>query len=236
MKILAIGPMYNEGEKTLRTIRRFPPGIVDEIVIVDDASTDGAGQKVAEAGVTVLSHAKNSGPGTAIRTGIDYGLKKGYDIFVIFATNGKDDPQETPRVLRPVLEGGADMVQGSRYLPGGGWSHMPNYRVGGIQAYSFIFSLLAGGRRVTDATNGFKAFRSSILKDPRINLWQDWLDGYPLEAYLFFQTLRLGYRVVEVPVTKTYPNSGTNYTKMRAWIDWWHAFKPMFYLTLRLKK
>lgn len=235
MRVIAIGPMYNEGEKAVQTVKRFPSGLVDEIVIVDDASTDGAGRKVAEAGVTVLAHTKNSGPGTAIRTGIDYGLKKGYDVFVIFATNGKDNPEELPRLLGPVREGRADMVQGSRYLPGGRWEHMPPYRVGGIQAYSLIFSFLAG-KRITDATNGFKVFRRSIVQDARINLWQKWLDGYPLEAYLLFQTARCGYRVEEVPVTKIYPNSGSNYTKMRAWIDWWHAFKPMFYLTLRLKK
>ena len=235
MKTVAIGPMYNEGEKALGAVRRFPRGLVDEIVIINDASTDAAAQKVRAAGVTLLSHEKRSGPGTAIRTGIDYGLRKGYDTFVVFATNGKDNPEEITRLLRPLQENRADFVQGSRYLKGGSWQNMPFHRVWGIRLFSWLFSL-AAGRWITDGTSGFRAFRRSLLEDPRINLRQEWLEGYPLETYLFFQAIRLGYRVVEVPVTKTYPGSKKNYSKMRPLIDWWNYFKPVPLLALRLKK
>ena len=235
MKTVAIGPMYNEGEKALGVVRRFPRGLVDEIVIVNDASTDGAARKVVQAGVTVLSHDKRSGPGTAIRTGIDYGLRKGYDAFVVFATNGKDNPEEITKLLRPLQENRADFVQGSRYLKGGSWQNMPFHRVWGIRLFSGLFSL-AAGRWITDGTSGFRAFRRSLLEDPRINLRQEWLEGYPLETYLFFQAIRLGYRVVEVPITKTYPESKKNYSKMRPLIDWWNYFKPVPLLALGLKK
>ncbi len=235
MKTIAIGPMYNEGERAVGVIQRFPRGLVDEIVVVNDASTDGADRQVAEAGVTVLHQLKRSGPGTAIRTGIDYGLKKGYEVFVIFATNGKDNPEEIPRLLAPLNKGEADFVLGSRYIKGGSWRHMPFYRVWGIRFFTLLFSICAG-KKITDGTSGFRAFRRSLLEDPRINLWQEWLDGYPLETYFFFQAVRLGYRVMEVPVTKTYPNSKTSYSKMRPWIDWWNYFKPVPFLTFRLKK
>ena len=235
MKVIAIGPMYNEGERALEVIKRFPRDQVQEIVIVDDASTDGGGEKTRQTGVTVLTLSKRSGPGTAIRAGIDYGLKKGYDVFVIFSTNGKDNPQEISRLLAPIQENRADFVQGSRYLQGGSWRHMPFHRVWGIPAFTFLFSL-AVGRKITDATNGFRALRRSLLEDPRINLWQEWLEGYPLETYLFLQALRLGHRVVEVPTTKIYPNSKTGYTKQKPWIDWWNYFKPIPYVTLGLKK
>jgi len=235
MKTVAIGPMYNEGERSIQLIRRFPRGVVDEIVIVDDASTDGAGHEIAKTGTTVLFHTKRGGPGTAIRTGIDYGLKKGYEFFVTFSTNGKDNPQEIPRLLQPVQENRADFVQGSRYLRGGSWHHMPLHRVWGVPVFTFLFSA-AAGRRFTDGTNGFRAFRKGLLEDPRINLWQEWLEGYPLETYLFFRTVQLGYRVLEVPVTKVYPNSKTGYTKQKPWRDWWNYFKPVPLLALRLKK
>ena len=234
MRVIAIGPVYNEGERVVEVVRRFSPGLVDEIVIVDDGSTDGAGQKVAQLGATVLTLPERSGPGTAIRVGIEYGLKKGYDFFVIFATNGKDNPQEIPRLLKPILENQADLVQGSRYLEGGGWRNMPLHRVWGVPVYTFLFSL-AAGRKITDATNGFRAFRRKILENPAMNLTQEWVQGYTLESYLFLQTFRLGYRVVEVPITKIYPHSKKGYSKQRP-IDWWSFFKPVIYLTLRLKK
>lgn len=235
MNAIAIGPMYNEGERALETVRRFPRGPVNEVVIVNDASTDGSAKKLSGSGVTILNMPKRSGPGTAIRAGIDYGLKKGYDVFITFATNGKDNPEEVPRLLRPIQEGRADFVQGSRYLEGGGWQHMPFHRIWGIKAFSLLFSLFTL-RKITDGTNGFRAFRSVLLKDTRINLWQEWLEGYPLETYFFVQAIRLGYRVLEVPVTKTYPREKKNYTKMKPLIDWWNYFKPVPYVTLGLKK
>jgi dolichol-phosphate mannosyltransferase len=227
--------MYNEGDRTPAVIRRFPQGLVEEIVIVDDASTDGGGEKARQAGAMVLTLTRRSGPGTAIRTGIDYGLKKGYEVFIVFATNGKDDPQEISLLLAPLLENRAEIVQGSRYLQGGSWKNMPFHRIWGIPIFTTLFSLSVG-RKFTDATNGFRAFRRSVLEDPRINLWQEWLEGYPLETYFLLQAIRLGHRVVEVPITKIYPNSRTGYTKQKPWIDWWNYFKPVPYVTLGLKK
>ncbi len=235
MKFIAIGPMYNEGERAFHVIKRFPAGLVDEVVVVNDASTDGWEKRLAAEGITLLSMKKRSGPGTAIRAGIDYGLKKGCDGFVIFATNGKDNPEEIPRLLKPLEEDRADFVQGSRYVPGGSWANMPFHRIWGIKVFSFLLSLFMG-RKILDGTNGFRAIRSNVLQDSRVNLWQDWLDGYPLETYLFVQAIRLGYRVEEVPVTKTYPPTKKNYTKMKPLRDWWNYFKPIPYLKLGLRK
>ncbi len=235
MKILAIGPMYNEGERAVQTAKRFPPGLVDEIVIVDDASTDDSPRILRDHGITVIPQKNRSGPGTAIRTGIEYGLKKKADVFVVFATNGKDNPEEIPRLVDPIRENRADFVQGSRYLDGGGWQHMPFHRIWGIKVFTALFSLFMM-RRITDGTSGFRAFRASLVQDPRINLWQDWLEGYPLETYFFAQAMRLGYRVLEVPVHKTYPSGKKNYTKMKPFLDWWNYFKPIPYLALGIRK
>ena len=70
--------------------------------------------------------------------------------------------------------------------------------------HPLIFSL-AARKRVTESTNGFRAFRTAILRDPRIDWRQAWLDRYELEPYLMLKAIRLGYRHVEVPVTKIYP-------------------------------
>jgi dolichol-phosphate mannosyltransferase len=104
----------------------------------------------------------------------------------------------------------------------------------GTRVYSIAFSILSG-RRVTDATNGFRIFRSSILTDPRIDLSQAWLTSYDLEPYLLFKAIRGGYQVIEHPVTVVYHASG-GYTKMRGLRDWWRLFRPALLLRSGVKR
>ena len=106
-------------------------------------------------------------------------------------------------------------------------------RVTGTRLYSVVFSLLVL-RRVTDATNGFRVFRSTILDDPEIDISQPWLDRYELEPYLLYKAIRRGYRVVEYPVTVRYHAEG--YTKMRGIRDWWRLFRPAVLLRLGVKR
>jgi len=87
-------------------------------------------------------------------------------------------------------------------------------------------------RRITDATNGFRVFRASILADPRIRLDQEWLSSYDLEPYVLYKTIRGGYRLIEFPVTVRY-HTREGHTKMRGLRDWWRLFRPA--LLLRLK-
>ena len=113
-KIVALIPAYNEEGKTNRVVARFPKGVVDEIVVIDDGSTDNTAQEVKKEGATVLKHRERKGIGAALRTGIDYTIKNSFDIIVILAGNGKDDPNEIPRLLEPILQENYDFVQGSR--------------------------------------------------------------------------------------------------------------------------
>ena len=134
------------------------------------------------------------------------------------------------------MEDGYDLVQGSRYFPGGNHGNMPFYRVIATRyIHPLLFSLITG-RRFTDTTNGFRAVRLSMFQDPRINLNQDWLDKYELEPYVFFKAVRLGYKVKEVPVTKIYPPKKEGYTKMKAFSGWWSILRPLIFLGLGIKK
>jgi len=90
-------------------------------------------------------------------------------------------------------------------------------------------------KRVTESTNGFRAFRTALLRDPRIDWRQPWLDRYELEPYLLLKTIRLGYRHTEVPVTKIYPPREIGYTKMRPFVDWWSIIRPIVYVGLGLR-
>ena len=127
-------------------------------------------------------------------------------------------------------------MQGSRYKEGGEFLRMPLRRRLGTRAYTLLFSLFCG-RRVSDASSGFRAIKLTLFDDRRIDLHQDWLDRYELEPYLLFKALRLRHRVVEVPVTIEYPQTdGIAYTKMRALVDWWKIFRPILFLGLGIKK
>lgn len=226
---------YNE-ERTIGDIlARFEPGVVDEIVVLDDGSTDGTPDIVAKTGVTCLRHPERRGVGAAIKTVVRYALDRGYDINVAMAGNGKDDPRELPMLLAPILEHGYDYVQGSRYLPGGSHLHQPWQRTAMTRLLAIAYRLLTGFPS-TDPSNGFRAYRLAVLGDPHIDIWQHWLDGYELEHYLNYLVLKRGYRVLEVPVSKTYPAGRFRYSHVRPVVDWWHGLSPILYLLLRLRR
>ena len=235
-RILCVAPAWNEEDHIGPVVTAVPRGSVDEIVVIDDGSTDQTACRAAAAGARVLGGTVNRGVGAAIRRGLEYAREQRYDIVVVISGGGKTPPEQIPRLLEPLLAGEADFVQGSRYAKGGVGSGMPIIRALGTRAYTRLFSLLVG-RRVTDASSGFRAFRVGLLDDERIDLHQDWLDRYELEPYLLFKVLRSGHRVREVPVTIAYPSpNGAGYTKMRAVVDWWRIFRPVVFLRFGIKR
>lgn len=235
-RILCVAPAWNEGERIARVVEAVPADVVETTVVVDDGSSDNTGDLAAAAGATVIRAGRNRGVGAAIRSGIAYAIEHGYDIVVIVSGGGKTPPAQIPRLVEPIIRGEAEFAQGSRYMEGGEYLRMPLRRRLGTRAYTLLFSFFAG-RRVTDASSGFRAIKVSLFEDKRINLWQDWLDRYELEPYLLFKALRLRHKVIEVPVTIEYPKTdGIAYTKMRALVDWWKIFRPVLFLGLGLKK
>ena len=105
-----------------------------------------------------------------------------------------------------------------------------------MRVFTVTFSVLVG-HRLTDGSNGFRAYRVDLLRDDRIDWEQPWLgDKYQLEYYIHFKAISLGYRFQEVPVTKIYrPASDGSYTKFHP-RDWLVAIRPMFLLRFGLKK
>jgi dolichol-phosphate mannosyltransferase len=215
---------------------RHPQPRPYDLLVMDDGSTDGSLDPSALDGVVILRNDSNRGIGFAMKRVFEYALDQGHDLLVIQAGNDKDDPLEIPRLLDPILKGDADFVQGSRFLKGGGYGNIPFYRVIATRFVHPLLFSLATGRLVTETTNGFRAFRTTILRDPRINWRQDWLDKYELEPYLLFKVIDLGYRHREVPVTKIYPPHALGYTKMKPFSGWWSILRPVFYLWFGVKQ
>ena len=152
----------------------------------------------------------------------------------LLSGDDQHDPAELVGAFEALLRADADYVQGSRWLQGGKVVGSTGGRGFGTRIYSIAFSLLVG-RRVSDATNGFRILRSSLLDDPRINLNQTWLTSYDLEPYVLVKAIRGGYRVIEHPVTVVY-HATEGYTKMRGVKDWWRLFRPALLLRTGVKR
>ncbi len=236
-KIIAVLPAYNEVGKIGEVIKKIKAvDAVDAILTVDDFSTDETSSEARQAGSEVVRHAINRGVGAGIRTGIQYAIDKGYSICVILSGDDQHEPKELPGVLESVISGEYDFIQGSRRLPGGQIVNGTLFRRASTWLYSILFSILTL-KRITDATNGFRAFRLTIFDEPDININQDWLDRYELEPYILFKAVKSSnIKIKETPITIYYHIDGRKYTKMTPIKDWWRLAKPMVYLGLGIRK
>lgn len=235
-KIMVVLPTYNEEGKIGKVISKMPSKWVHEVAVVNDGSNDNTEKESIEAGVKLINHPKNLGVGAAICTGIKYAIEKGYDIVVVMGGDDQDNPSEIGRLLRPILFDEFDLVQGSRYMAGGIRVNMPLFRKLTTSLFSWMFRKLTG-YPLTDGTNGYRAFRTTIFKNKNVNLDQDWLNKYELEPYLLYKIIESGFRVTEAPVTKRYPkNREVGYSKMIPILSWWSILRPLIFLRLGIKK
>jgi dolichol-phosphate mannosyltransferase len=233
-RVAAVVPAFNEAGKIGQVVRKIPRRYAGCVIVVDDCSSDGTAEEARAAGAEkVVRHPTNRGVGAGIRTGLMAAKEAGLEFGVILSGDDQHDPDELPRVLAPLFAGEADLVQGSRWLPGGATPGIPADRRWLTRLYPLLFRWVSGYAS-TDGTNGFRAFRLAMLDDPRIRLEQGWLDRYELEPYLLYQAVRCGYRVREVPVTVRYHGRGT--TKMRLFHDGWRILRPLVFLRLGLKR
>jgi dolichol-phosphate mannosyltransferase len=240
LKTLAIIPVYHDNGNILKVLDKFKTKVVDKICIVMDSASKDDAEKVLRASVNIPVHLirneKRTGIGNAIRQGIKYAIDNGYSVIVVLAGNNKDDPREIPRLLEPIEKKGYDYVQGSRFLVGGRRVKNPFVRGVFSRFYPFLWTLFTD-IRCTDVTNGFRAYKTSLFEDRRIDIWQSWLDDYELEYYIHYKVLTLGYKTLEVPVSKVYPHSHKGgYSQISPFRDWWTIIRPLVYLQLGVRQ
>lgn len=204
-RILAGIPCLNTAAHIVDVVTATLP-YVDEVVVVDDGSTDNTAELARKAGATVLTHPHNMGVGAALRTLFDYATAHDAAALVTLDGDGQHLPEDIPGLLAPVLEGRSSMVLGSRFLKVDGPSRvisMPRYRAFGIRVITFLFNM-ASGCRLTDSQCGLRAYGPSALSAlaPRS-------DGFEWSIEMPVNARALGMRMVEVPVGCIYHADGS---------------------------
>src|SRR5689334_1917493 len=233
--VAVVIPALNEAGKIGRVLDKLPKDGRFEAIVVDDGSTDGTGDEArAHGAAVVIRHEQRGGVGAAIRDGWKEGLRRDRPYLALLSGDDQHEPSELVPALEALLARDADYAQGSRWRSGGRVEGPIGHRGFGTRLYSIVFSVLVL-RRVTDATNGFRIFKAEVLRNPKIDLDQDWLTSYDLEPYVLYKAIRLGYRTIEVPCTVRY-HAREGYTKMRGLRDWWRLFRPALLLRAGVKR
>ncbi len=233
--VAVVIPALNEAGKIGRVLDKFPRDGRFEAIVVDDGSTDGTGDEArAHGAAVVIRHEVRGGVGAAIRDGWLLAAKRGRPYVALLSGDDQHIPSELVGAFDALQAAKADYVQGSRWCDGGHVVGGTGGRRLGTRIYSVAFSVLSG-RRITDATNGFRIFRTSILSDPKINIEQPWLASYDLEPYVLYKAIRGGYKVIEHPSTVVY-HATEGFTHMRGLRDWWRLFRPALLLRTGVKR
>jgi dolichol-phosphate mannosyltransferase len=198
VRTLVIIPTYQESMNIAAAVthtRSAAPHA--DILVVDDSSPDGTADVARGAGAEVLVRPVREGLGPAYRQAWQWAMDHGYDAVVDMDADGSHDPAAVPSLIER-LEAGADLVMGSRYVPGGAVPGWPLHRLllsrWGNRYAGFVLAL-----PVHDATGGFRAYRVDLLR--RIDLSTLRANGYGFQIELAYRAVRLGARVVEVPIT-----------------------------------
>jgi len=182
-------PAYNEADTISSVIDGTRPH-VDEVVVVDDGSTDGTAALARDRGATVLEHVFNTGVGGAVRTGYQYAIRNDAEFVVQVDADGQHDPDRIPDLLAVAED--CDMVIGSRYL-NGSFEDYPLVRRLGIQFFTTLVNVL-GGVDITDVTSGFRVYRVDALAAILHTSDNHWAVEQTLEAS------KRGQRIEEVSV------------------------------------
>ena len=195
MTVSIIVPIYNEKNTLLKILQKIEEadtlGLSKEVVLVDDNSSDGTREilKSLEKKYRIFYHSKNQGKGAALRTGFK---KAAGQIILIQDADLEYNPQNYPRLLKPLLENNAEVVYGSRALQKNPYLNKGNYY--GAKVLSWLTNIFYGSH-LTDVYTCYKAFKSDILNEIKLES-----SGFDFEQEITSKILRRGRKIIEVPI------------------------------------
>ena len=220
MKLSIVIPAYNEKSTIKEIIERVRATPYDkEIIVVDDGSTDGSREILKEIegdpGLRIFFHEKNTGKGAALRTGFGYVTG---DIVIIQDADLEYDPAEYGNLIKPILDGKADVVYGSRFLGGPHrvlyfWHSVANH-------FLTFFSNMMTNLNLTDMETCYKVFRREVLQNISIKS-----NRFGVEPEITAKVARLDARVYEIPISY----SGRKYSEGKK-IGWKDAVSAFFFI------
>jgi glycosyltransferase involved in cell wall biosynthesis len=190
-------PAYNE-EQTIARVILESQKYASKVVVCDDGSTDYTAKIAESLGADVVRHVKNGGYGASIKSLFERAHELNADVFVTLDADGQHEPNEIPYVIKPVVEGAADVVIGSRFVDENGTAEMPLYRQLGAK---LITKMVNGSSKngVTDSQSGFRAY--SHLALDRLSFFED---GMSASVEILLKASKEDLRIVEVPSTCKY--------------------------------
>ncbi|HWC71303.1 MAG TPA: apolipoprotein N-acyltransferase [Actinomycetota bacterium] len=203
VRTLVILPTFEERatiEQVLRGVRKAPQDV--DVLVVDDSSPDGTASVVrdvmsAEPHIRLVQRSRRSGLASAYLEGFRTALQEGYDLVVEMDSDMSHDPAELPRLL-DAAAAGADLVVGSRYVPGGSVTNWSRGRVA-LSRVGNTYARLMLGIPMHDATSGFRVYRKDLLADLLVEPIAS--DGYGFQIELVLRSWHLGAALAEVPIT-----------------------------------
>jgi dolichol-phosphate mannosyltransferase len=214
---IAVFCLDENGRVRAQLQRMAPYADQADIVVADGGSTDNslALDRLDGFRLRALLIKRDEGRLSAqMRMAIGFAVEQGYEGLVVIDGNGKDDVSAIPHFLE-LLDEGYDHVQGSRYIRGGRGVNTPLARHLGVKLIHAPLISLAARHRYTDTTNGFRAYSRRLLTDPRVSPLREVFLGYELHYYLAIKAARLGFKVIETPVMRSYPPGERAPTKIR---------------------
>ena len=224
MKLCALIAAYNEAANIAQVVRGCAP-LVDEVLVVDDGSSDETTQIAEAAGATVIVHQRNAGKGAAIRTGFDYVRGHEFDAVVLLDGDGQHDWREIPRFVEAAERTGAAIVLGDRMQDVAG---MPALRRWTNRTTSRVLSRLAR-QPISDTQCGFRLVRTRVLADLDLKT-----ANYETESEMLVQAALAGHRIEDLPITTIYNAAPSDIHAVRdTWRfirlvvrTWWQRKRP----------
>jgi glycosyltransferase involved in cell wall biosynthesis len=222
VKLSVIVPVYNERETLIPALKAvLAVDLADEIIVVDDGSTDGTRDLYDEVRalspiIKVFMHEENMGKGAAVRTGFQHASG---DIFLIQDADLEYDPRDYPALLRPIKEGRAAVVYGSRFR-GGPTKTMFFWHMVGNKFLTLITNIVYN-TILSDMETCYKVFRADVVRDISLRS-----RGFEFEPEITSKVLKRGYRIYEVPISY----NGREFEEGKKLNPWLEGPKALFYL------